>query len=36
MKNIEKRELLEIWELKERIDQLLHLVENGETVKIID
>ncbi len=36
MKDIEKREQINVEELRERIDELLRLVENGETVKIID
>jgi antitoxin (DNA-binding transcriptional repressor) of toxin-antitoxin stability system len=36
MKNLEKREQLEVKDLKERIDKLLSLIESGQIVELID
>ncbi len=36
MKDLNKREQLEVKELKERIDKLLSLIESGQVVELID
>jgi len=34
MKSVEVNELLDIWELKERIAELLRLIKEGETIEV--
>ncbi len=36
MKKVEGREQLEVQELRERIDELLRIVESGKTVELVD
>lgn len=36
MKRLDRREQLEIGDLRERIDKLLHLIESGQVVELIN